>query len=330
MVRADLLQLKARPTDFARLWGYSVGFYGVWLIHVGREMGLLERIASSPLSSKQLASSAGLHPPTVQAWCSAAVSYGFLGRKNDMLYLKPGIKALLLDKKNPDYLGGQFSYLALRSLEYDHLADLFRFGKTRGMSSTTLRAIEQATDWDHYAFLASIRRNKRLHRVLTNGCKMLDVGCGTGSLLSKMKAAYPKSIFTGIDPSEKAVAIARKKNVKQTRIIKQAGERMSFEGEFDVIYLGESLYAAKDKRKVVSNCQRALKRGGTIAIVEGLLQESNLQSDDNRLIMGMQLDFALQGHSFMTRKEMEKLLGKFSKVHFEELGGSVYLVTATK
>lgn len=329
MAQADLLQLKARPADFARLWGYSVGFYGVWLIHVGLEMGLLERLASSPLSSKQLASSAELHPPTVQAWCSAAVSYGLLGRKNCRLYLKPGIKALLLDKKNPNYLGGQFSYLALKSLEYGHLADLFRFGKTRGMSSTTFRAIEQATNWDHYAFLASIGRNERLHRLLANGCKMLDVGCGTGSLLSKMKATYPKSIFTGIDPSEKAVEIARR-NVKQTRIIKQAGERMSFEGEFDIIYLGESLYATKDKRKVVSNCRRALKRGGTIVIVEGLLPESNLQSDDNRLVMGMQLDFALQGHSFMTRKEMEKLLGKFSKVHFEDLGGAVYLVTATK
>jgi ubiquinone/menaquinone biosynthesis C-methylase UbiE len=319
--------LKARPAGFAKLWGYSVGFYGVWLIHVGRETGLLEKLAN-PISPRQLASALAMHLPAVHAWCSAAVSYGLVGKKNGRLYLKPRIKALLLDKKNPHYLGGQFSYLALRSLEYGHLADLFRSGRTREMSST-LRAIEQATDWDHYALLASIRRNKKLHMLLTNGCKMLDVGCGTGTLLGKIKATYPKSWFTGIDPSEKAVAIARK-NVNQITIIQQAGESMSFESEFDLIYLGESLYAAKDKQKVMSNCQRALKRGGTIAIVEGLLPESNLQSDDNRLIMGMQLDFALQGHSFMTRKEMEKLLGNFSKVHFEELGGAVYLVTATK
>jgi hypothetical protein len=80
----------------------------------------------------------------------------------------------------------------------------------------------------------------------------------------------------------------------------------------------------------VSNCHRALKKGGTIAIVEGLLPESKLQGDGNRLIMGMQLDFALQGYRFMTRKEVAKLLVKFSQVHFEDLGGSVYLVTATK
>jgi ubiquinone/menaquinone biosynthesis C-methylase UbiE len=318
------------------LWRYSVGFYGVWIIHVGREIGLFERLASVPVSPKQLALATGLHLPAVRAWCSAAVSYGLVSEKNGgRLYLKPEMKALLLDKNNPHYLGGQFSYLALRSLEYGHLPDLFKFGKTSGMSSsaTSVRAIEQATDWDHYAFLAAIRRDGRLHRLLTNGCKVLDVGCGTGSLLAKMNTAYPKSSFTGIDPSEEAVAIARKK-VASAKIIKQDGESMLFENEFDIIYLGESLYAANDKQKVVSNCWRALKPGGTIAIVEGLLFESNnntLRNNNNRLIMGMQLDFALQGYSFMTKREMKKLLlRKFCKARFEHLGGSVYLVIATK
>jgi ubiquinone/menaquinone biosynthesis C-methylase UbiE len=234
---------------------------------------------------------------------------------------------MLLDKKHSQYLGGQFSYLALRSLEYGGLGDLFRYGKTREMSST-IGAIEQATDWDHYAFLAEIRRDKRLHGMLSNGCRVLDVGCGTGSLLTKMKAAYPRSAFVGIDPSDKAVSIARR--TKAAKIIKQSGESMTFENEFDIVYLGESLYAASDRQKVVANCRRALKPGAKIAMVEGLLPESNLQSDHNRLIMGMQLDFALQGHSFMTRKQVTKLLRKFSGVRFHDLGGSVFFVTATK
>ncbi len=313
-----------------------MGFYGVWIIHIGREMGLLETLASAPVSPRQLALATGLHFPAIQAWCSAAISYRLVNEKNDgKLYLKPEMKALLLDKKNPHYLGGQFSYLALRSLEYGHMTDLFKFGKVREMSSSTmsLRAIEQATDWDHYAFLTAIRRDRRLHNLLTNGCEVLDVGCGTGSLLAKMKQAYPKSSFTGIDPSEKAVAIARKK-VLPLRIIKQDGESMAFENEFDIIYLGESLYAARDKRKVVSNCWRALTPGGTIAIVEGLLPESKNKTLINTadcLIMGMQLDFALQGHNFMTKGEMKKLLlRQFNKTRFEHLGGSVYLVIATK
>lgn len=328
MARADLPRLKARSVDFARLWGYSIGFYGVWLAHLGRQTGLLGRLASKPISINELISVAKLHPPAVEAWCSAAVSYGFIHEKKGRLYLKTEMKAILLDRKNSGYLGGQFSYLALRSLEYGAFEDLFRSGKTREMSST-LEAIEQATDWDHHAFLAAVRRDKKLNQLLSNGCSLLDVGCGTGSLLVKIQKEYPTSRLVGIDSSAKAVTRARK-TAKAARILKQAGESMTFENKFDIVYLGESLYAARDKQKVVSNCHRALKKGGTIAIMEGLLPESKLQSDENRLIMGMQLDFALQGYRFMTRKEVAILLGKFSRVHFEDLGGSVYLVTAKK
>jgi hypothetical protein len=33
---------------------------------------------------------------------------------------------------------------------------------------------------------------------------------------------------------------------------------------------------------------------------------------------------------FMTRREVTKLLARFSQIRFKDLGGSVYLVTATK
>jgi ubiquinone/menaquinone biosynthesis C-methylase UbiE len=330
MAQVELPRLKARSADFARLWGYSVGFCGIWLAHLGRQTGLLERIAGRPASVNQLAFSAKMHPPAVQAWCSAAVAYGLVSEKGGKMHLRPEMQAMLLDRKNPDYLGGQFSYLALRSLEYGAFEDLFRMGRTRGMSSS-LDAIEQATDWEHYAFLAAVRRDKKLRQLLSRGCRLLDIGCGTGSLLAKMHEEYPKSSFVGIDPSGRAVASARRiARGKPIKITKQAGESMTFKGEFDIVYLGESLYAARDKQKVVSNCWRALKNGGTIAIVEGLLPESNLQSSDNMLIMGMQLDFALQGYRFMTKREVAKLLAKFSRACIEDLGGSVYLVTATK
>ncbi len=328
MTYPNLPRLKACSADFSRLWGYSVGFYGVWLVHVGRQTGLLERLACDQLSVSQLISASKLHPFAVRAWSSGAICYGLVSEKKGRLCVKPGMKALLLDKKNPHYLGGQLSYLALRSLKYGDFEGLFRSGKTREMSST-LSAIEQATDWDHYAFLTSVRYNKKIHNLLLSGCRLLDVGCGTGGLLAKMQHEYPRSNFTGVDPSAKAVARARK-IAKPIKITKEAGESMAFESEFDILYLGESLYAAHDKQKVISNCRRALKSGGTIAIVEGLLPESNPDRNENKLIMGMQLDFALQGYKFMTRKQMVRLLSKFARVRFRDLGGSVYLVTATK
>jgi hypothetical protein len=65
--------------------------------------------------------------------------------------------------------------------------------------------------------------------------------------------------------------------------------------------------------------------------VEGLLPESNYDYASSRLIKGMQLDFMLQGHSFMSKREIRSLLKSgFSRIRFTDLGGNVYLITATK
>ena len=322
---------KHHSTDFARLWRYSVGFYGVWIAHLGRQMRLFDHLDASPMSIEELISSTKLYPAAVKAWCSAAQAYRFIVAKNGKLQMKKQVRRILVDKTSPDYLGGQFAYLALRSLEYGAFEELFRVGRTRKTIST-LNAVQQATDWDHYAFLAAAQHHKKLHRQLSTGCRLLDVGCGTGSMLAKIHEEYPKSTLVGIDTSAKAVAMARLiAHGKPITIVKASSESMKFANEFDIVFLGESLYTMKDREKVLSNCWRALKNYGTIAIMEGLLPNSKLNCATNQLIMGMQLDFALEGHMFMNKEEIIALLNnKFSKALFEDLGGNVYLVTATK
>ena len=294
-------------------------------------MRLFDHLDTNPISIEELITNTKLYPAAVRAWCSAAQAYQLIVAKNGKLQMKKQVKRILVDKTSSEYLGGQFSYLALRSLEYGTFEELFRSGKTRKPVST-VNAVQHATDWDHYAFLAAARHHKKLHQLLSTGCKLLDVGCGTGSMLAKIHEEYPKSSLVGIETSAKAVAMARRiARGKPITIIKARSESMKFANEFEILFLGESLYTMKDKEKVLSNCWRALKNYGTIAIMEGLLPKSKLNSAANQLIMGMQLDFALQGHMFMNKKDIMVLLNsKFSNTRFEDLGGNVYLVTATK
>lgn len=321
---------KSRPAEFRRLWGYSVGFYGVWVGHIGRRMGLFERISKNSFSPDQLASVTGLDRNAVRAWCSAAKALGFVKQRGGKLVMTESMKEILLDPSSPQYLGGQFSYLAGRSLGYGAMDELFRSGRAQDMSSS-FDAIAQATDWDHHAFLSAVKNNRHLHSLLSEGCQFLDVGCGTGTLMEKLCSAYPRSKFVGVEPSPVAVDRAVKLAAgKPVMILRQSGESMDLK-EFDMGYLGESLYAAADKQKVLANCFNALKKAGTIAIVEGLLPESGASMED-QLIMGMQIDFALQGHRFMTKKEVRMLLKNagFSKIRFQDFGGSLFLVTARK
>jgi 2-polyprenyl-3-methyl-5-hydroxy-6-metoxy-1,4-benzoquinol methylase len=249
---------KQHSTDFARLWRYLVGFYGVLIAHIERQMRLFDQLDASPMSIEELISSTKLYPAAVRAWCSAAQAYRLIVTKNGKMQMKKQMRRILVDKASSDYLGGQFSYLALRSLEYGAFEELFRSGKTR-KTMTTLNAVQQGTDWDHYAFLAAARRHKKLHQLLSTGCRLLDVGCGTDSMLAKIHKEYPKSSLIGIDTSVKAVAMARLiARDKPITIMKMPSESMKFANEFEIVFLGESLYTMKYKERVLSNCWRAL------------------------------------------------------------------------
>jgi hypothetical protein len=161
------------------------------------------------MSIEELITSSKLYPAAVRAWCSAAEAYRLVVAKNGKFQMDKKLRDILINKASPDYLGGQFSYLALRSLEYGAFEELFRSGKIRKTTSS-LNAVQEATEWDHYAFLAAVRRHKKLHQMLSTGCKVLDVGCGTGGMLVKIHKEYPKSSLVGIEPSAKALAMARR------------------------------------------------------------------------------------------------------------------------
>ena len=331
MAHAELSYLNQQSTEFARLWHYSVGFYGVWIAHIGRQTKLLHHLADRPMTMEELIDTTKLYPDAVRAWCCAAQAYQFIVAKEGKLQLKEQLKRILVDKDSPDYLGGQFSYLALMSLGYGGFKELFKSGKIKNNLSS-VNAVEQATVWDHSEFLAKAKCQKKLHSSLSKGCRVLDVGCGTGGLISKIFNEYPSSRLVGIDPSNKALSLARQiTSGKPITLVNMSAEHMKFADEFEMVILCESLYTVKDKKKVVFNCWRALKNHGTVVIVEGLLPESNYDYASSRLIKGMQLDFVLQGHSFMSKREIKSLLKKgFSRIRFTDLGGNVYLITATK
>src|SRR5215203_6184071 len=149
-------------------------------------MRLFDHLNSSPMSIEELITSTKLYPAAVRAWCSAAQAYRLITAKNGKLQMKEQLRRILVNKMSPDYLGGQFSYLALRSLGYGAFEELFRSGKTRKTMST-VNAVQQATDWDHYAFLAAARRHKNC-----TSCCPRDVGCLMSA--AGQAACLPRSI----------------------------------------------------------------------------------------------------------------------------------------
>jgi len=102
---------------------------------------------------------------------------------------------------------------------------------------------------------------------LTEGCVVLDVGCGTGALL-RLMALQTQIVGYGIDTEEMMVAEAVKKcpgmNIQQFR-----SEKMPFKNEsVDVITVCLAFHHFSDKEGFAAEAARVLKPGGVLYIAD--------------------------------------------------------------
>jgi SAM-dependent methyltransferase len=244
----------------------------------------------------------------------------------------------LVKETHRDYLGGQASYLALRSLDYDAFDGFFRDGTVPGNAPHLVEAFREATRWDHTSFLRVVLpKVHQVKSVFDRKTKILDVGSGTGDWVFRMCTAFPLPAYTGIesDPVAAAEAAGRVNDSRpaSVRFIPGAAEDMSFSNEFDLVYLGEVLCVMKKRRQALEKCWEALRPGGTLVVAEGLLGgKKGWKGATSGLMRGMQLDFALLGAGFLSRSELTGLLrgAGFNLLRFLPAGGGFWFAVSQK
>lgn len=98
--------------------------------------------------------------------------------------------------------------------------------------------------------------------------RLLDAGCGTGSLLLDLLAGYPKLRASGVDPDDKALELAKNKLSERGVPLHQARmEELPFEtGSFDVVVTTLAIHHIPIDRRAASlaECARVLRPGGRI------------------------------------------------------------------
>jgi trans-aconitate methyltransferase len=90
-----------------------------------------------------------------------------------------------------------------------------------------------------------------------SGERILDIGCGEGSLTEKIAAAG--AAVVGIDLSEQMVAAARARGL-DARVMD--AQKLSFQHEFDAAFSNAALHWVRDHDAMLAGVRRALKPGG--------------------------------------------------------------------
>jgi ubiquinone/menaquinone biosynthesis C-methylase UbiE len=116
--------------------------------------------------------------------------------------------------------------------------------------------------------------HERLITALPAGSRLLDVGSGGGQHAVKIVQERPDLRVVGIDISTTMVkrsrALARRANVADRATFDLGDAReLRFDAEsFDAVYCAGPLKQVQDKSRVLSECHRVLRPGGTLLAMD--------------------------------------------------------------
>jgi len=100
---------------------------------------------------------------------------------------------------------------------------------------------------------------------LKGGERILDLGCGDGSLTAQLAEIVPDGQVIGIDASQSMIDSARKNHkAKNMKFILMDIEKIDFEDEFDVIFSNATLHWIKEHKRLLANVHKSLKAGGIV------------------------------------------------------------------
>jgi len=100
---------------------------------------------------------------------------------------------------------------------------------------------------------------------------VVDVGCGTGEVISRLASLFPKASFTGVDVEEPHLDRARSKNAPfgdRVRFQRDDAMHLSLkDAQFDLAISRHVLQALPDARRAVQEMVRVLKPGGRLHLI---------------------------------------------------------------
>jgi len=108
------------------------------------------------------------------------------------------------------------------------------------------------------------------HLVLARHHDILDVGCGTGTLLRRLFVRYPQAHAIGIDASDGMLRLARE-NLAGWDVALRRGRACRLpvaDDSMDLVTMASMLHYVKRPSVALGEARRVLRPGGTLAVVD--------------------------------------------------------------
>lgn len=121
--------------------------------------------------------------------------------------------------------------------------------------------------WQHYIAATLKGTLKRL--AINPNDRLLDIGCGTGSLLQAISANYPSVGMVGLDISREMLRIACNKQINKCNFITGQVQFLPFQSNsFDIVVSSNAFHYWRSPESCLKEILRVLKPKGRIIITD--------------------------------------------------------------
>src|SRR5262249_21858862 len=202
---------------FAHVAEQYAGFFGTWLMNVGRRANLFETLRDrGPLTDESLATELGLELRYVRTWCRGAYAFELLTHDPEQGFpLAPHVAAVLPHPLHSSFMVGRAEFFPMLTADFEmypeRLVDggLYPFSARPPALVTTMQAAARADAPNAIANVLPAAPG--LVERLTEGGRILDAGCGAGYGIAAFAEAFPAAAVVGIEIDEASVQAARER-----------------------------------------------------------------------------------------------------------------------
>lgn len=286
-----------------RLMGYKSGEMVSLMVHIGDELGLYDAmVGQAHVTAESLADATGLNERWLREWLRGQGAAGIIEHLGDEQFQLSDVGAeALLNTDSPAYLRGFFFRPPSHEI-LEKTIDAFRtgVGVSWGAHGDSASHFLCRTNRPFHLKLASevIPLMNGVEARLAAGGTVLDVGCGSGTALTELAKAFPKSWFVGIDPAANMITEARHRyaDIENVRFEVGYGESVEDVGVYDLITTFDCMHDMTDPMGTVRAAYRAVKPDGAWLIKDiraGETYAENLENPVAAMMYGFSVLFCM-------------------------------------
>jgi ubiquinone/menaquinone biosynthesis C-methylase UbiE len=121
-----------------------------------------------------------------------------------------------------------------------------------------------------WAFYVETTTRETLRRMpMTSTTRVLDVGCGTGELLRRLRAKYPGAVLAGLDPVPEMLAVARDKLSGQEDLRVGYADSLPWAAAtFDVVVSCNMFHYITHPVEALREMARVIRPGGALVLTD--------------------------------------------------------------